>query len=161
MAASGGDTLIRRRHIIYVEGYDPQGAEGYYRLFSRSFGRFLKNWPIQSKIGDLQIDSDDFAHWDVAAAGPNWRVATRYEFLRQERMIRANMAKPMWRQVPHALGWILNYLYTGTLFRVYPRLAPLWRRADAFPVAAAALARGLRADRLAGGLAGVAAHTDA
>ena len=26
MAASGGDTLIRRRHVIYVEGYDPQGA---------------------------------------------------------------------------------------------------------------------------------------
>ena len=24
---------IRRRHVIYVEGYDPQGAEGYYRLF--------------------------------------------------------------------------------------------------------------------------------
>jgi hypothetical protein len=53
--------LIRRRHVIYGEGYDPQGAEGYYRLFSRSFGRFLKNWPIESKIGDLQIDSDDFA----------------------------------------------------------------------------------------------------
>jgi hypothetical protein len=119
MAASGSDTLIRRRHVIYVEGYDPQGAEGYYRLFSRSFGRFLKNWPIDAKIGDLQIDSDDFAHWDVATAGPNWRVQTRYEFLRQERMIRANMAKPMWRQVPHALGWMLNYLYTGTLFRVY------------------------------------------
>ena len=63
MPASGGDTLIRRRHVIYVEGYDPQGAEGYYRLFSRSFGRFLKNWPIESKIGELQIDSDDFAHW--------------------------------------------------------------------------------------------------
>ena len=34
-------------------------------------------------------------------------------------MIRANMAEPMWRQVPRALGWMLNYLFTGTLFRVY------------------------------------------
>ena len=34
-------------------------------------------------------------------------------------MIRANMAEPMWRQVPRALGWALNYLFTGTLFRVY------------------------------------------
>ena len=25
--------VIRRRHVIYVEGYDPQGAKGYYRLF--------------------------------------------------------------------------------------------------------------------------------
>ena len=115
----GTDTVIRRRHVIYVEGYDPQGAEGYHGLFSYSFKRFLKNWPIQSNVGDLQIDSDDFAHWDIAAAGPNWRVLTRYEFLRQEQMIRANMAQPMWRQVPRALGWMLNYLYTGTLFRIY------------------------------------------
>ena len=35
--------LIRRRHVLYVEGYDPQGAEGYHNLFSRSFRRFLKN----------------------------------------------------------------------------------------------------------------------
>jgi hypothetical protein len=118
-ATDGTDTVIRRRHVIYVEGYDPQGAEGYYGLFSHSFKRFLKNWPIQSNVGELKIDSDDFAHWDVAAAGPNWRVLTRYEFLRQEQTIRANMAQPMWRQVPRALHWMLNYLYTGTLFRIY------------------------------------------
>jgi hypothetical protein len=48
-AASTGaasPALVRRRHIIYVEGYDPQGAEGYYRLFGRSFTRFLKIWPL-------------------------------------------------------------------------------------------------------------------
>jgi hypothetical protein len=122
MAATGNTTsgaMIARRHVLYVEGYDPQGAEGYHHLFERSFKRFLKNWPIRTKVGALEIDSDDFAHWDVAADGPNWSVRTRYEFLRQEQMIRANMAQPMWRQVPRALGWILNYLYTGTLFRIY------------------------------------------
>ena len=71
--------------------------------FQRSFRRFLKIWPLQTKIGELQIDSDDFAHWDIEAAGPNWQVSTRYDFLRQEQMIRANMAEPMWRQVPRAL----------------------------------------------------------
>jgi hypothetical protein len=111
--------LIRRRQVIYVEGYDPQGAEGYHNLFQRSFRRFLKNWPLRATVGELQIDSDDFAHWDIEAAGPNWRVSTRYDFLRQEQMIRANMAEPMWRQVPRALGWAFNYLVTGTLFRVF------------------------------------------
>ena len=115
----GGDTLIRRRHVLYVEGYDPQGPEGYHNLFSRSFRRFLKIWPLKTKIGELQIDSDDLAHWTIDAAGPNWQVSTRYDFLRQEQMIRANMAEPMWRQVPRALGWTLNYLVTGTLFRIY------------------------------------------
>src|SRR6476659_4462820 len=113
------DALVRRRHILYVEGYDPQGAEGYHNLFSRSFRRFLKNWPLQTSVSDVQIDSDDLAHWTIDVKGPNWQVATRYDFLRQEQMIRVNMAEPLWRQVPRALGWMLNYLFTGTLFRVY------------------------------------------
>ena len=122
MAATGDTSsgaTIGRRHVLYVEGYDPQGAEGYHKLFDRSLKRFLKNWPIRASVGALAIDSDDFAHWDVAADGPNWNVRTRYEFLREEQMIRANMAQPMWRQVPRSLGWIFNYLYTGTLFRIY------------------------------------------
>ena len=113
------DALIRRRHVLYVEGYDPQGAEGYHNLFSRSFKRFLRNWPLTTTVSDLRIDSDDLAHWTIDSAGPNWQVSTRYDFLRQEQMIRANMAEPMWRQVPRALGWMLNYLFTGTLVRVY------------------------------------------
>lgn len=116
---SGDDSLIRRRHVLYVEGYDPQGAEGYHNLFSRSFRRFLKNWPLKTTVSDLTIDSDDLAHWTVDAAGPNWQVSTHYDFLRQEQMIRANMAEPLWRQVPRAFGLMLNYLFTGTLYRLY------------------------------------------
>jgi hypothetical protein len=116
---NSGERLVRRRHVLYVEGYDPQGAEGYHNLFTRSFKRFLKNWPLKTTISDPTIDSDDLAHWTIEAAGPNWQVSTRYDFLRQEQMIRANMAEPMWRQVPRALGWTLNYLFSGTLFRVY------------------------------------------
>jgi hypothetical protein len=115
--AAGG--LVRRRHVLYVEGYDPQGAEGYHNLFTRSFKRFLKIWPLKTRISDLQVDSDDLAHWSVDAAGPNWQVVTRYDFLRQEQMIRSNMAEPMRRQVPRALRWAYNYLFTGTLFRIY------------------------------------------
>src|SRR6516225_4491750 len=105
------NALIARRHVIYVGGYDPQGAEGYYRLFERSWKRFLTLWP-------LELDSKDFAHWDIEAAGPNWRVSTRYEFSRQEHIIRANMAEPMRRQIPRALAWTLDYLVSGALVRV-------------------------------------------
>src|ERR1700761_2281283 len=119
MSESGVDKLIRRRHVLYIEGYDPQGAEGYHDLFSRSFRRFLKYWPLKATVGELHVDSDDLAHWTIEAVGPNWQVSTRYDFLRQEQMIRANMAEPMWRQVPRALAWAANYLFTGTLVRIY------------------------------------------
>jgi hypothetical protein len=110
--------LVRRRHVLYVEGYDPQGATGYYDIFARSWRRFLKIWPLKANLGALQIDSDEFAHWDIEAAGPNWQVATRYEFLRQEHLIGATIAGPLTRQVPRALGWALDYLLSGALARV-------------------------------------------
>ena len=110
--------MIRRRHVIYVEGYDPQGGEGYYGLFERAWKRFLKVWPLAARLGPLELDSQDFAHWNVEAAGPNWQVATRYDFLRQEHIIRANMAEPLLRQVPRALGWAFDYLVSGALYRV-------------------------------------------
>jgi hypothetical protein len=111
--------LVRRRHVLYVEGYDPQGAEGYHNLFSRSFRRFLKYWPLKSTVSDLHIDNDDLAHWTIEAAAPNWQVSTHYDFLRQEQMIRANMAEPLWRQIRRSLYLTLNFLFTGTLFRIY------------------------------------------
>ena len=112
------NALIARRHVIYVGGYDPQGAEGYYRLFERSWKRFLTLWPLASKLGPLVLDSEDFAHWNIEAAGPNWQVSTRYEFSRQEHIIRANMAEPMRRQIPRALAWALDYLVSGALVRL-------------------------------------------
>jgi hypothetical protein len=117
-SAPAGAALIHRRHVIYVEGYDPQGAEGYYGLFEYSWRRFLKVWPLKARLGALEIDSRDFAHWDVEASGPNWAVATRYDFLRQEHIIRANMAEPLLRQIPRALGWAFDYLVSGAIVRV-------------------------------------------
>jgi hypothetical protein len=114
----GGAVMIARRHVIYVEGYDPQGAEGYYRLFKRSWNYFLALWPLQARLGELQLDSQAFAHWDIEASGPNWRAVTRYDFLRQEHIIRANMAEPLLRQIPRALGWAFDYLVSGAIIHV-------------------------------------------
>ena len=116
--AHRGADVIRRRHVIYVEGYDPQGAKGYYRMFERGFARFLKIWPLRAQLGPLELESQDFARWNIEAAGPNWQVATRYDFLRQEHIIRANMNEPLWRQIPSALAWAFDYVVSGAIFRV-------------------------------------------
>lgn len=105
--------------MFYVEGYDPQGAAGYYRIFRREWKRFVYTWRVSSTLGELTIDSDDFAHWDVGTAGPNWRVETRYEFVRMEAFIAANMAQPLVRQIPRALRWMAGDLACGVLFRIF------------------------------------------
>src|SRR5262249_28488032 len=109
---------LARGHVIYVGGYDPQGAEGYYRLFERSWKRFLTLWPLATKLGPLELDSEDFAHWDIEATGPDWQVSTRYEYSRQQHIIRAHIAQPMRQQIPRAHGWTLVYIVSSALLRV-------------------------------------------
>lgn len=110
--------MVERRQVFYVEGYDPQGAEGYYGLFQLLLRRIRPIWPAQAEVGELKLDSEFLAHWDVEASGPKWRVATHYEFLRLEHIIRAEMAEPIVLQVPRAMVWALDYLITGTIVRV-------------------------------------------
>src|SRR5262249_29806396 len=67
----------------------------------------------------LELDSELLAHWNIETAGSNWRVSTRYEFLRLEGIIGANMSQPLWRQVPRALRWGLDDLCSGTTQRIF------------------------------------------
>jgi hypothetical protein len=111
--------LVRNRHVFYVEGYDPQGAEGYYRLFRREWARFRKLWPLKTRLGDLKLDSTDIAHWTIETSGPYWQVSTYYEFLRLEEFIGGNMAQPLGRQLFRAARWMVGDLLSGTLARTF------------------------------------------
>jgi pimeloyl-ACP methyl ester carboxylesterase len=119
---------VRRRRIVYVEGYDPRGAEAYHQMFQRSCERFSKTFdktwldkslPVSLALGTVEIDSEDLAHWSLELRSANWQVATRYDFLRLERHIRADMGGPLARQIPRALGWIIDDLTSGAQWRIF------------------------------------------
>jgi hypothetical protein len=110
--------LIKRRHVIYVSGYDPQGPTGYYRLFQRGLQKFMETWPVRSELGPLEIESSGFAHWSVTATGPNWGVATHYEFVRYDDLFNGNLSQPLHRQIARALWWIFGDLVSGTTARI-------------------------------------------
>jgi hypothetical protein len=109
--------LIRRRHVFYVEGYDPRGAEGYHRLFARELSRFVETWGIEASQSELALDSEDVAHWTVETKGANWQTATRYEFVRFEHVIRAAARRPLVRQISRTLRWMFDDLVGGALLR--------------------------------------------
>ena len=86
--------IRRRRRVVYVEGYDPAGK----RLF-RAVPAGVRSVPaavadLSIKLHPLEIDSEDFAHWSLDLRGSDWGSATRYDFLRLESFIRADMAQP-------------------------------------------------------------------
>ena len=111
--------MITRRRVIYVSGYDPQGPQGYYALFGSQLKRACALWHAKFVLGPLVIESADIASWTVTMGGPNWKVFTRYDFIRQEDIINANCAEPIIRQISRAVRWMLDDLATGTTFRVF------------------------------------------
>jgi len=116
--------VIQRRHIFFAGGYDPQGVDGFYGMFRSAVKRFLRFWPVKVEVSPPTILSDSFAHWTIEAAGPNWKTSTRYDFLRQEEIIRSNIAESMVTQLPRALWWIVDDIVSGTMARV---LRSCWR----------------------------------
>ena len=110
---------VRRRHVLYVEGYDPRGAEAYYQLFQSSCGRFRKAWSVELTLDPFEIDSDDFAHWSLTTRSAGWQVATHYDFLRLERHVRAAMDGSTVPQVVRGLGWLIDDVVSGTMWRIF------------------------------------------
>ena len=121
LAFKNSETIstVRHRHVIYAEGYDPRGAEGFYRLFQRECDRFGREWPVSLALEPLGLDFDHLAHWRVTVRAANWEVVTHYDFLRLERFIRSDMAAPMSTFTARAVSWIADDLVSGTLFRIF------------------------------------------
>ena len=115
---------VKHRHVIYVSGYDPRGAQGYFDFFRRTCHRFERLWPVSARLKPIEIASEDFAHWGLDLQGPHWRAVTHYDFVRLENFIRSDMEKPTGWQVLRALGWFGGDLLSGALFRIF---AASWR----------------------------------
>jgi pimeloyl-ACP methyl ester carboxylesterase len=112
--------MVRRRHVFYVEGYDPQGFDGYIALFRREFRRFLKLWPLQATMSEPAVDpAAHAARWTITAAAPNWRVETSYEMMAWHDLAQADLAKPFLARLPGIVATYGSFLLSGALFRIF------------------------------------------
>ena len=121
-------TLVRRRHIIYLHGYDPDGAGKYFSLFRELVARANPLWRVHSDLGDLTFESEDIATWNVVTSGPNWQVYTHYHFIRYDDAVKANLAEPIMRQIGRTMKWVFGDLVSGTarwMFRTSWQFAAL------------------------------------
>jgi len=150
---------VRWRHILYVSGYDPRGARGYFELFRRTCDRFGQLWPLSLTLQPSDGEAEEFAHWRVGLRGEDWSVATEYEFLRTEKLIRADMQQPVPRQFLRALGWCLDDVASGAGFRIFRAswrfaLHLLWFQVLALAWLAAAIIVGLALGKVLDAYAG-------
>ncbi len=110
---------VRRRHVVYLSGYDPRGAQGYYEMFRRTYERSQRLWPISVTLPPADIDAEDFAHWQTDLRGADWQTITGFDFLRLERFIQADMADGTARQMFRGLAWLADDMASGAMFRIF------------------------------------------
>jgi pimeloyl-ACP methyl ester carboxylesterase len=116
---------VKRRLVIYVQGYDPRGLAEYYRMFRREYRRTCELYGLSGKVGTPKNDPERFVTtWDATTEGGDWQVATHYMFLRWEDIIRQDFARPAWWKIAN-----MYRSYTASLLSgVVPRLVKAhWR----------------------------------
>jgi pimeloyl-ACP methyl ester carboxylesterase len=111
---------VKRRLVIYVQGYDPRGLAEYYRMFRREYRRTCDLYGLTGKIGRADNDPARFiTTWDATTRGDNWQVETRYMFLRWEDIIRRDFARPLWWKIVHMYRTFIPSIVNGVIPRIY------------------------------------------
>lgn len=116
---------VRRRLVVYVQGYDPRGLPEYYRMFRQAFRNTCALYGLTGTVGKPVNDRERFmTEWAVETHGPDWDVATRYMFLRWEDIIRRDFARPAWWKIVHMVLAMSHSIAHGVVRRI---LKAHWR----------------------------------
>jgi pimeloyl-ACP methyl ester carboxylesterase len=110
---------VKRRLVIYVQGYDPRGLAEYYRMFRREYRRTCELYGLSGKVGAPKNDPERFiTNWDATTEGENWQVVTHYMFLRWEDIIRRDFARPAWWKIVNMYRSYTASLLSGAVPRL-------------------------------------------
>jgi hypothetical protein len=110
---------VKRRLVIYVQGYDPRGLAEYYRMFRREYRRTCELYGLTGSVGRAENDPERFiTTWDATTSGDGWQVDTRYMFLRWEDIIREDFARPAWWKVVHLYRVMAHLFFRGTMLKL-------------------------------------------
>ncbi len=111
---------VQRRHVIYVQGYDPRGLAQYYRMFRTELRKSAKLYGLQASVGrPRSTDDGTMASWSIDTQGPGWQTRVAYDFLRWEDLIKDDLAKPIWRTVVSAVAIYCRALFDGVIPRIW------------------------------------------
>ncbi|MGZ8390559.1 MAG: hypothetical protein ACXWVL_08215, partial [Rhodoplanes sp.] len=110
------EPIIARRLVYHIGGYDfTMPVDAVHRRFVRELRRFERTWSAKATASPPVINPDTAA-WDVVTTGANWRVETRYRFVRWDDLIAAAGGQPFWRRIPLGLLAFLDFIAGGALW---------------------------------------------
>lgn len=121
-AASSRDAApgrrVRRRHVLYLSGFDPQGPGHYHGLYVEQAALQAQVSGYRLSVGSRQRSGSNAA-WDLRWEGAEGEgVETRYEFLRWDDIVRQHWPRGQWRLLSVTLGTTARLLANGSLWRI-------------------------------------------
>jgi pimeloyl-ACP methyl ester carboxylesterase len=91
---------VRKRLVIFIQGYDPRGRAEYFRMFQREFASTCDLYGLTGEIGDTDDDAKRFTTtWNITTNGDGWQVDTRYMLLRWDDIISEDLIRPVWWKI--------------------------------------------------------------
>lgn len=112
---------VRRRHVLYLSGFDPQGPSHYHALYAEQAALQAQVNGERIEVGPRQRAGGNAA-WDVTwHPGDGDRdavVETRYEFLRWDDIVRQHWPRGQARLLALTLSTTGRLLRNGSLWRI-------------------------------------------
>jgi hypothetical protein len=112
---------VRRRHVFYVPGYDPEAGTRYRMLFVRELTRYAKRFgEPKRQISRATLSADGLVQsWSVAAEPATAGAETTYDVLLWDDIVARDFAR--WRVLSILLlvAGTLQTIVTGLMVRFY------------------------------------------
>ncbi len=120
-AAPQGSEPVRRRHVVYLPGYDPDSTKRYRALFVRELSRYAKRFALGSKtVTRAETRPDGLVQtWTVTAGQPGGETRTTYDVLLWDDLVQADFRRPLLVSMALLTIGILHTFATGKLVRLY------------------------------------------
>lgn len=110
---------VRRRHVLYLSGFDPQGPAHYHALYRDEAARQAAVSGYRLQVGARRRVGPNAAwslQWQAADDAP--QVQTCYEFLRWDDIVRAHWPRGTARLVLTTLRTTATLVANGSLWRI-------------------------------------------
>ncbi|MGX5775283.1 alpha/beta hydrolase [Methylorubrum zatmanii] len=114
-------TTVRRRHVFYIPGYDPEARSRYRLLFVREWSRYAKRFPEgRREISRAELSADGLVQsWTVSAPDRGEGAETRYDVLLWDDLVAVDFARSRFVSVALLVAGTLQTILSGLLFRFY------------------------------------------
>jgi hypothetical protein len=105
-------TVINKRRVFYISGFDPRGATAYHRMFCDESQKLAMRQGLELRVGNRQRESELSTVWRAERQTAHGTVESTFEFLHWDDLVRKH-----WHSGIRKLYGLLPAVYRDMLLR--------------------------------------------